>query len=312
MSEDKVQELETAEQSDNSPDKTEDEGRIVVKDDEVYLKVDESDQVAEGTETEPEQGEPGEVIQESAEQEESLDPMYTGKNINDVIEMHQNASKKISEQGDELGQLRQMVKPDEMSPEQIFANLSAAQLENGLETEKAKLAGMDPTYDEDEYIQQKHLVDSVEKDWIRKLQQEAIDSKFNEIDNGVFIGEQKQSFKDLGIDISDDEFDAVKENAKNYAESGKLTERALHKSLIDKYGVGMVSKYFSMSGEKKAREEITNAKGKVVTKVDVKGSGKNAKLVNVKNLSRGEMNRLFNDPNMSSKELQRLYDSLNK
>ena len=93
MSEDKVQELETAEQSDNSPDKTEDEGRIVVKDDEVYLKVDESDQVAEGTETEPEQGEPGEVIQESAEQEESLDPMYTGKNINDVIEMHQNASK---------------------------------------------------------------------------------------------------------------------------------------------------------------------------------------------------------------------------
>ena len=67
-----------------------------------------------------------------------------------------------------------------------------------------------------------------------------------------------------------------------------------------------------MSGERKAREEITNAKGKVVTKVDVKGSGKNAKLVNIKSLSQGEMSKLFNDPNMSPKELQRLYDSINK
>lgn len=307
-----VKELETAEISDNSSDKMEDEGRIVVKDDEVYLKVDESDEVGEEPKSEPEEGQPDEDNQETAVQDESIDPMYAGKGIDEVIEMHRNATKKIGEQGEELGSLRNAVKPEEMSPEQILEQISAEKLEKGLEAERAKLAGMDPDLNGDEYIQQRFLVDSIEKDWIKKLQKEAIDSKFNEMDNDVFINDQKKKYKDLGIGLSDEDFDTVKDNARNYSENGRLTERSFHKSLIDKYGVEMVAKHFSMSGEKKAREDIANAKSKVVTKVDVKGSGKNAKLVNIKSLSQGEMHKLFNDPSMTTAELQRLYESINK
>ena len=308
------QELEAAEvenTSDNSENVTEGES-FVEKDGEIYLSTDALDEEKTVPESALEKGQSEEDKQVVASEEQSINPTYAGKNVEELIEMHQNATAKISEQGEELGSLRKSVQPDEMTPEQLFQAISAQELEQGLVIEQATLAGLDPDINEKEYIEQKYLVDSMHKDWVKKLQTEAIDTKFNQIDNEVFIAEQKQKLQDAGIKISDDDFQGVTENAKHYLEGGKLTDRSYHKSLIDKYGTDMVTKYFQMSGEKKAREEITNAKGKVVTKVDVKGSGKNAKLVNIKNLSQREMNKLFNDPNMTTTELQRLYDSINK
>ena len=79
--------------------------------------------------------------------------------------------------------------------------------------------------------------------------------------------------------------------------------------MIDVYGVDQVQKHYSMSGEAKARQEIKTATAKTTEKVDVRGSGKSAKLVNINKLSGRELNKTLD--NLSIEELRRLNNKYN-
>jgi len=120
----------------------------------------------------------------------------------------------------------------------------------------------------------------------------------------------KQRFKDDGIEIGEDDFNAVSKEARGYAENGLLTERSYHKALIDRFDVEQVTKYYQMSGERKARNDIQNASAKQTEKVDVRGTGKNAKMTRIADLSTKEIRNTLE--NLSVDELQRLYGQLNK
>jgi len=74
--------------------------------------------------------------------------------------------------------------------------------------------------------------------------------------------------------------------------------------------VEKVSKFYAMKGEEKARQDITKASGKVENKIDVRGSGKNSKLLKVNQLSQRELRESIKD--LSPGELDRLYKSLDK
>ena len=285
--------------------------KFVEKDGEVYLQVEDEQNEPE---SEPEEGQTEQDKQDDTSTKEEVaeeDSMYAGKSREEVIEMHRNANQKISEQGNELGSLRKQVveSPKDETPEQILAKMNASQVRTAYSAEKAKLDSMD--VDDDTYAQQKELVGALETDWLEKRQDEMINNKFNSIDNTGFIAKQKDNYKARGIELSDSEFDSLTSIAKeHYSENGKLTENSYMKALIDHAGVDKVQKYLTMDGERKARQDITNATKKVENKIDVRGSGKNAKLVNISKLSTMELNKLLDG--MTPAAIDTLYKKIPK
>lgn len=287
---------------------------IVEKDGEIYVKADEESDVEEKEkpDTELEEVKPEKDKLEVSEEEdadEDIDPAYKDKSVDDIIQMHQQASKKINEQGEELGKLRKQTEQKELTSEQLRESLSAGEVQVGLKQERVKLTRIDPILDPEEYTAQQEVVTQLETDWLEKRQDELIKEKFNSKENTEFKESQKQRFKDSGVEMSDDEFSEVAGMAEGYLEDGKFTERSFQKGMIDKFGVEKMTKFYQMSGEKKARDDIQKAEGKTTVKVDVKGSGKNAKLVKLRDLSPRELNKTLDG--MNPDELKELYSRVN-
>lgn len=315
-----VQELESLEKQnqenlaevDSADQQSAEESKIVEKDGELYLQTEEGTEEPETDSSEDEQtGKDNQSVSSESEKTEVEEPeAYQAKSRQDIIDMHLNATKKIGEQGDELGKLRKSEDVENMSTEELKSRFSADDLRQGYEAEKAVLAGLDPVMDEDKYIEQTALVDQIQTDWLEKNQQEIIERKFNTSDNEEFIETQRAKYEKGGIEISDDDFDAVTEMAQNYVENGKLTDRGYTKAMLDKFGTEQVLKFYSMSGEKKARSDISSAASKDQTKVEIKGSGKNAKMVRLGDLSYNEMNKALEG--LSVEELQELSNKFNR
>ena len=315
-----VQELESLEKQnqenlaevDSADQQSAEESKIVEKDGELYLQTEEGTEEPETDSSEDEQtGKDNQSVSSESEKTEVEEPeAYQAKSRQDIIDMHLNATKKIGEQGDELGKLRKSEDVENMSTEELKSRFSADDLRKGYEAEKAVLAGLDPVMDEDKYIEQTALVDQIQTDWLEKNQQEIIERKFNTSDNEEFIETQRAKYEKGGIEISDDDFDAVTEMAQNYVENGKLTDRGYTKAMLDKFGTEQVLKFYSMSGEKKARSDISSAASKDQTKVEIKGSGKNAKMIRLGDLSYNEMNKALEG--LSVEELQELSNKFNR
>ena len=80
--------------------------------------------------------------------------------------------------------------------------------------------------------------------------------------------------------------------------------------MIDKYGVDKIVKHYQMNGEQKARTDIQKAAAKTTEKVDVRGTGKNAKMVRIADLSQRELKSTLED--LSVDELSKLNQQLNR
>ena len=154
------------------------------------------------------------------------------------------------------------------------------------------------------------MIDSLKNDYESKVTEEKIHAEFNSRDNVEFVDKIRDDFKEKGIKLTDDEFSHAKEIAQNYLEDGRYTDRSFQKALIDIVGVEKVSKFYAMKGEEKARMDISKASEKVENKIDVRGSGKNSKLVRIRDLSQREIRESIKD--LSPQELDRLYKSLDK
>ena len=169
---------------------------------------------------------------------------------------------------------------------------------------------MDQVIDEAAYMSQESLVDSLEEDWLVKRQEEQINERFNSQDNKEFVEKTKADFKEKGLDITEDDFNQVTKIAENYLENGKYTDRSYQKALVDAFGVEKMTKFYAMKGEEKARQDITKASEKVENKLDVRGSGKNSKLLNVGNLKQHEFREAIK--NLTPQELEQLKSTINK
>mgnify|MGYP003676978695 FL=1 len=309
------EETTTTEEASNTED-----SKVVEKDGEVYIRMDtdESD-----PKEEPEEGESSEDNQkvegtsedkpEAQSADDEVDSLYSNKSLDEVIGMHRDATRKISEQGAQIGDLKTQatdMPTKDMTPEEILDKMSSDQVKDAYQDQKSKLSQMDQVMDEAAFMSQKSLVDSLEEDWLVKRQEEQIDKRFNSQDNKEFIETAKANFKESGVKITDDEFSQVTKIAENYLENGRYTDRSYQKALVDAFGVEKMTKFYAMKGEEKARQDITKASGKVENKIDVRGSGKNSKLLKVNQLSQRELRESIKD--LSPQELDRLYKSLNK
>ena len=289
-----------------------DENSIIEKDGELYLRSesDEAEPVAA-----PDEGQAAEqdspVASDEGEQSVEEEPsQFQNKSRDDLIEMIAHSQKKIGEQGNELGELRKIAQKDEnLSDKEVFAKLSGDDIETGLAEEKAKMDTIDP-YDDEAVGEQKELVRQMEADLINKRTQEAIAARFNSRDNQNFVDSMKSEYQKQGIEFTDDEFKTVTETANSYTEDGLLTERSYQKAMIDKYGVDKMVKHYQMNGEQKARTDIQKAAAKTTEKVDVRGTGKNAKMVRIADLSQRELRSTLEG--LSVDELNKLNEQVNR
>ena len=288
------------------------ENLIIEKDGDLYLKSesDEAEPVADPDEGQAAEQDSPTASDEGQETSEKEPSQYQSKSREDLLEMLTNSQKKIGEQGNELGELRKIAqKPEELSDEEVFSKLSGDDIETGLAEEKAKLDIIDP-YDDAAVNEQKELVRQMESDLINKRTQEAIATRFNSRDNQNFIDSMKNDYQKQGIELSDDEFNTVVDSANSYVENGLLTERSFQKAMIDKFGVDKIVKHYQMNGEQKARSDIQKATAKTSEKVDVRGTGKNAKMVKIADLSQKELRETLD--NLSYEELQKVNQQVNR
>jgi len=288
------------------------EDLIIEKDGDLYLKSesDEAEPVADPDEGQAAEQDSPTASDEGQETSESEPSQYQSKSREDLLEMLTNSQKKIGEQGNELGELRKIAqKPEELSDKEVFSKLSGDDIETGLAEEKAKLDIIDP-YDDAAVNEQKELVRQMESDLINKRTQEAIATRFNSRDNQNFINSMKEGYAKTGIELSDDEFSTVVDSANSYTEDGLLTERSFQKGMIDQFGVDKMVKHYQMNGEQKARSDIQKATAKTSEKVDVRGTGKNAKMVKIADLSQKELRETLD--NLSYEELQKVNQQVNR
>ena len=285
---------------------------IIEKDGDLYLKSesDEAEPVADPDEGQAAEQDSPTASDEGQETSESEPSQFQGKSREDLLEMLVNSQKKIGEQGNELGELRKIAqKPEELSDEEVFSKLSGDDIETGLAEEKAKMDTIDP-YDDAAVNEQKELIRQMESDLINKRTQEAIAARFNSRDNQNFIDSMKDDYGKMGIELSDDEFSTVVDSANSYTEDGLLTERSFQKGMIDQFGVDKMVKHYQMNGEQKARSDIQKATAKTSEKVDVRGTGKNAKMVKIADLSQKELRETLD--NLSYEELQKVNQQVNR
>lgn len=314
-----VEETEEVEGQENLDEGSAEESssNLVEKDGELYLSVDAEDESKDPSsspddkELDKEGKDNLETSKDDTEdEEEPVDDAYKDKSVKDIIQMHKEATRKITEVSERVKGLEAQKKDDALTPAEIRDRMTAADIKKGYEDERAKLLALDPVIDEQEYIEQKGLIDALEADWMEKHQKELVDARFNAIDNQKFLDEQKEKFKDSGIEMENGEFDDLTKIGESYLENGRFTERSMQKALIDKYGVEKMTKFYTMKGEAKARKEIAKASSKEDKTIDVKGSGRNAKLVRINDLSERELNEVLDK--MSPDELNELYRKYNR
>jgi hypothetical protein len=292
------------------PNGEEKESKILEEDEDgdIFVKVQkdgtEADPQGESDEDKPQEPEEGTV-------EEDTSP-YAQKTREELIEMHENAQHKISEQGNELGNLRQTVQkidPQNVSPEDLLESLSSEDIEMGIAVERQSLLDMDP-YETEQVENQKALIADMENDLVNKRTDERLDDRFTSEDNTRLIEEQRETFKAQGIDLTDEEYDHVTNNALDYHENGRIDTESFHKAMIDSFGADKVATFYQLQGQKKVRDEISNAETKTYPKVDVAGSGKNSKLVRIRDMSERDLNNTLDS--LSLDELNALKQRLNK
>ncbi|MAE81524.1 MAG: hypothetical protein CMB80_02220 [Flammeovirgaceae bacterium] len=314
-------EVEAPEKTDNAEPKTEPtppngekkENKIVEEDGEVFIEVQK-----DGTESEPEVKTEGESEEDKPTDEpieetpEEDTPHHAAKSREELLDMLLNAQTKIGEQGNEIGSLRRTVQnidPQNVSSEDLLETLSVDDIEEGLAVERERLLGIDP-YETEELDSQKALVADLENDLNTKRTQEALDDRFNAEDNAQIVADTRVAFEQQGINLTDEEYETVTDHALNYHSNGRLSTDSFYKGLIDTYGIDKVTSFYQLQGQQKVRDEIANAEKKTYPKVDVSGSGKNSKLVNIRNMGERELNKTLES--LSIEELNALSQKINR
>ena len=251
-------------------------------------------------ETVPEEGEPvedkPEVKPEPVADTPNEPEAFVDKTREQIIEMQVNATKKIQEQGRELGDLRKGVKP----PTDDYLSKKTE-----LVAEKKKLAKMDGLVDPDAYDAQLDRIVDLESEVDDLRAEKVIGSRVNATENAAFAKSHvTQLQKELNYDFNSDEKDTLNGLADKYMENGKLTENSYFHAMTDLYGREKVAKFYAISGEQKARTDIGKAQTKELPKVSTTGESKTSSYTNFNKLPLSQQTKWLNDPKRTVEELK--------
>lgn len=257
--------------------------------------------------------------------EEGQYDKYRDKTLQDVAQMHLEAQKKIQPVMEENKKLKQQLSEfqEDLPPEEKRKQMNAEKLQQEFDKTSQEIREKRQELDElDEFDSPDEIKDlqqevnelerenqQIERDWLKKYNQEMIEGHFNSRENQQFISDKKQEFQERGIELSDDQFQKVTNMAKTYLEDGKLTGRAYHKALVDQFGLEKVRKFDQVQTEQKMRKDVKNADAKVPTaKTHADTSGTNSRMINYKDLSPKQRDEFLSG--LDDDELKRLRSQL--
>lgn len=268
------------------PNFKEENGELLVRVDDEPEAVPEEGQPVEGKpEVEPE------PVAETPNEPEA----FVGKTREEIIEMQLNATKKIQEQGRELGDLRKGAK----APTDDYASKKSE-----LVAEKKKLARMDGLVDPEAYEAQLDKIVDLESEVDDLRAENVIGNRVNATENARFADSHvKQLQKELSYEFNSDEKDTLNGLADRYKENGKLTENSYFHAMTDLYGREKVAKFYAISGEQKARTDIGKAQTKEIPKVSTTGESKTSSYAHFDKLSVAQQTKWLNDPKRTVEEL---------
>ncbi|MDD5061941.1 MAG: hypothetical protein PHC43_01315 [Candidatus Marinimicrobia bacterium] len=246
----------------------------------------------------------------SGESAPDEDPTYKDKTREEVIAMHRDATRKITEFGQKLKASESAVKAENLSHDELLDRLSSDSLKKTLLSEKGKLTGIDPELDPAGYSNQQAVVNQLEVDLHEKIARETIAQQISSTENKNFVANLPENLKKRGIELKDTELQSVIESAQNYLENGRLTDRAVEHALLDNFGIEKIAAFHAVSAEQKARNDIIAAGGKVEKKIDVSGPGSNAKMIRIEDMTEGQFRAYVKS--LSDADLSRLDEHIKR
>lgn len=249
--------------------------------------------------------------------DDDSDPTYKGKTREQIIQMHQEASKKLGKQGEELGRARTEHK--ETESKNIVEQMSLDDLRAAHKKLSSEMIKLDPEFDKERYDELADAIAQSEQDILDKRHTMLINEQISSKENSEFIDKHKTVFKEKGFFIGkdgvfdDDGYNEVIEQAKNYTDNGRLTENSVYKAMIDLHGFEKIGKVLEISTEQSTRERIKNAADKIDNKIDSKGKGSESesrKVVKFNQMSPMERDRFLDG--LSMEEVESLESAVNK
>ena len=249
-------------------------------------------------------------VDDSSKEFDEKYPTYKGKSLEDVVEMHKKATKKITEQSTRASNAAKLLSEKELTFEEKLNRLKPEDIDNQITKEQNKILEMDPeAEDYDKLVKDiKGVIQVLQTAYSKNYLHSVADEKINERLNEEFIPRMRKNYSDDGIDMSEEEFSDVTEIARKYTDNGILTESSYHKAIIDKYGAAKFTKFFEVKGGENTRKDMAETKGKE-TKSSGTGGGRTGgiKFEELKGRQRDEKLR-----NLSPTGLQLLKDRLPK
>lgn len=214
-------------------------------------------------------------VSDSSKEFDEKNPTYKGKTIEDVVEMHKEATRKITKESTRASNAEKLLDEKNLTFEEKLSRLKPDAIQDQIEKERNGILKLDQEADDYDKLvdESRRVIQVLENAYSKNYLMAVADEKINERLNEDFIPRMRKNYIDDGIDISDEEFSEVTELAKNYTEGGQLTESSYHKAVIDKYGAAGFTKFYELKGGEETREDMKNTVGKE-TKSSGTGGGR--------------------------------------
>ena len=223
--------------------------------------------------------------------EADIDPKYKGKSVADVIEMHKNAESMASKKQTEIDKYKDITS-DIKTRKDVQERVPASELKNAMNEKLKELEALDDYTDEIEKKKKYVEFETMRTDFMAAQNREMYNETLNAQFNTTFLGEQRKTLVERGIEFTDDDFSEVSEIAKRHAEDGRITDNSIAKAIIDKVGVAKYDSFNVASAIKQTREDLNKASQKASPTLDIKAT-KSKAYKPVKDLTEQEFNSLW-------------------
>ena len=219
----------------------------------------------DSTDSDDESGQSGNNAEGQSKYTEGFNQKIAGKSADEIAEMLHNAEKTITTQGKKLGDATKGKKRDSNT-----VNIEKKDIDGKITSIESEMEKLDPLVDVDKYAKLqgdlKKLQGSSGKldDELSDIGlSEKIDAKYNEEYNDTFLKDSRKTYEEwMGVEIEDENWDAIAEKAKEINGLGKLTEESVEAAMILDIGMERYRKILSTQGELNMRTKMGTAGNK--------------------------------------------------
>lgn len=218
---------------------------------------------------EPETPEKSATVSDNSESKgnntQPIPDKYAGKTAEELIEILKNQEKMIGKQGNELGNLKKKVESNPFFKTDDELDIEA--IDNQIKRYQDRLDSLDE-YDDEQSEKLMSKISELEKHKIAVKAELNVYQKISEKDNASVFSEFMSDVRAMTDEIGDEEFEALKEEAKKHADKyGRITKNNCFAAAVNLYGTAFLS-LVEKQTEMKMRKEMSTNKNLVTPGVN--------------------------------------------